>query len=347
VLDQLDPLLEEAIQTMSGGGEPPLLAPIFWDALLILRRTGMRFADLAHLEAPTAHNHGGCLGQDAGGDWWVHLRAEKTKMGREHQIPTMSEDGVVAAILRQKERAQSLPDHFGEAYLFRTEQGVLTYSAFCKALIKLSRHLTYVGQPYAITPHQFRHTIATDMIDKEVDIFLVKEFLGHLSITMTLRYVEVYRAGLLSKYQAYQAQANQQRVFAPLPRSFLTAGNLDIPPGEQLAGWVEGYEGRLFHFDLPSGLGVCEQPPRLQLPCVLSGQCSTSCPKLRAGRRHLPAWETRLDHLQSTLAALQDYPGYEWSCQQHEQERQQVEKVITTIQTEGFWDGRIHNAASF
>ncbi len=52
VLDQLDPLLEQATKTMKEGQEPPILAPVFWDALLILRHTGMRFEHLAHLKAP-------------------------------------------------------------------------------------------------------------------------------------------------------------------------------------------------------------------------------------------------------------------------------------------------------
>ncbi len=191
VLDQLDPLLDQAIQAIINGSEPPILEPIFWDAIRILRSTGMRFADLAHLKAPNARNQGGCLVQDGGGDWWVQIRPEITKIGREHQIPTEPEDGVVDAILRQNERVKTVLDHFGESYLFRTEQGVLMYGAFCKALNKLSKYLTCAGEPYAISPHQFRHTIATDMIDNDVDPLAVKEFLGHASLTMTLRYIKV------------------------------------------------------------------------------------------------------------------------------------------------------------
>lgn len=345
VLDQLDPLLEYALQEINNGCEPPLIEPIFWDAILILRRTGMRFADLAHLEAPMDHNRGGCLGQDGDGDWWIHIRPETTKMRREHQIPTSSEDGSVEAILRQTERVQSIPDYFSKAYLFRTEQGVLTYAAFCKALSKLSPYLTYADQPYEITPHQFRHTIATDMVDKEVDIIAVKEFLGHASLAMTLRYVKVYRKSLQTKYQAYRARTSQQNLFTPLPIKFLGSEMSSVKPDDLVTGWIEGYEGKLYCFDLPSGLGVCEQPPGLQLPCV-SGQCSTSCTKLRADKQHLAAWQSRITNLQSTMEALQDYPGYEWSCQQQKQELRQGEKVIATIQTEGFWDGRIHNTAN-
>lgn len=347
VLDQLDPLLALAIQNIKEGCEPPILKPMFWDAILILRRTGMRFADLAHLEAPSNHNRGGCLGQDADGDWWIHIRPDTTKMKREHQIPTSPEDGSVEAILRQAERVQTIPDHFGQNYLFCTEQGVLTYTAFYKALEKLGRYLNYVGKPYAITPHQFRHTIATDMISNSLDLAIVKEFLGHKSLTMTLKYVKVYKEVLQAKYQDYRAHTNLHSAFVPLPMQAFSLGMSFTNPGTLMPGWVEGYEGRLYRFELPSGIGVCEQTPGLQLPCVTSSQCSTSCTKLRAGKQHLSAWESRITGLQATIETLKDCPGYEWHCQQHQRELRQIEKIITTIQTEGFWDGRMHNTEGY
>ena len=46
---------------MKEGQEPAILAPMFWDALLILRHTGMRFEDLAHLKGPDSHGRKGCL----------------------------------------------------------------------------------------------------------------------------------------------------------------------------------------------------------------------------------------------------------------------------------------------
>ncbi len=42
-----------------------------------------------------------------------------------------------------------------------------------------------------ITPHVFRHTIALHLIESNVDIFLVQEWLGHADIRTTSQYVEV------------------------------------------------------------------------------------------------------------------------------------------------------------
>jgi hypothetical protein len=69
VLDQFDALLEKAVEVMKQDKMPDVLSPMMWDALLILRRTGMRSEDLAHLKAPDEHGRNGCLDQDSEGYW--------------------------------------------------------------------------------------------------------------------------------------------------------------------------------------------------------------------------------------------------------------------------------------
>ncbi len=107
VLDQLDPLLGQAEKAMLQGQEPFILAPMLWDALLILRHTGMRFEDLAHLKAPDAHGRKGCLDQDSEGYWWICIDHTNTKMAREHRIPTRQADGVIDAIRRKPGAGQA------------------------------------------------------------------------------------------------------------------------------------------------------------------------------------------------------------------------------------------------
>jgi len=57
--------------------------------------------------------------------------------------------------------------------------------------------------------HQFRHSIATDMIEQGIDIYTVKEFLGHKSLAMTEKYVKVYLSSLKAKYDAYRVKKQQ------------------------------------------------------------------------------------------------------------------------------------------
>jgi integrase len=337
VLDQLDPLLEKAEKALKEHQEPFLLAPICWDALLILRHTGMRFEDLAHLKAPDEHGRNGCLDQDSDGYWWIRIEHTNTKMGRDHRIPTRTSDGVIDAIGRQYERSKQVPNHFGGYYLFRTEHGLFPYLTFAMALKRLASYLQYEDHPYVIAPHQFRHTIATDMIEQGVDIYTVKEFLGHASLAMTERYVKVYLSSLKAKYDAYRVKKQQTYATEMMPDQI----HITQPENDTDGGWVENKVGKLYVSPLPDGIGNCVHLP-MHDGCPDSPHCPT-CPKLRANKRHLPVWENKATNLLITVEALRANPAYARARQKHEQELAHAEKVIRTIKEEGFWDGRIHN----
>ncbi len=337
VLEQFDHLLEQAVEAIGEERQPALLHARYWDAILILRRTGMRAEDLIHLKAPDEHGRNGCLDQDSSGYWWIRIDYRNTKLAREHRIPTRMSDGVIEAIRRQHQRVQHFPNHFGEHYLFRTEKGVLILSTLALALKKLAPYLKHEGKPYSISAHQFRHTIATDMIEQGVDIYTVKEFLGHASLTMTERYVKVYLSSLKAKYDAYRVK--KQQTYAT---ERMTA-QIQITQPEEKAdgGWVEDKVGKLYVSPLPDGIGNCVHLP-MHDGCPDSPHCPT-CPKLRASKRHLPVWENKATNLLITVEALRVNPAYTRARQKHEQELTHAEKVIRTIKEEGFWDGRIHN----
>jgi hypothetical protein len=251
---------------------------------------------------------------------------------------TRKADGVIDAIRRQQERVKQLPDHFDAHYLFRTEKGVLMRGQIQLALKKLTPHLKHEGHPYLMTAHQFRHTIATDMIEQGSDIYTVKEFLGHKSLSMTEKYVKVYLSSLKAKYDAYRVK-KQQTYAAEMMASQIQGAQ---PEGEAEGGWVENKVGKLYVSPLPDGIGNCVHLP-MHDGCPDSPHCPT-CPKLRANKRHLPVWENKAKNLLITVEALRANPAYARARQKHEQELRHAEKVITTLKEEGFWDGRIHNS---
>ncbi len=41
-----------------------------------------------------------------------------------------------------------------------------------------------VGAPLHITPHMFRHTFATELLNEDVDIRYIQQFLGHSSMQL-------------------------------------------------------------------------------------------------------------------------------------------------------------------
>jgi hypothetical protein len=204
----------------------------------------------------------------------------------------------------------------------------LTSMTFSVALKKLAPSLQHEGRPYLITPHQFRHTIATDMIEQGIDIYTVKEFLGHTSLAMTERYVKMYLSSLKAKYDAYRVK--KQQTYAT--EMMATHIQITQSEGEADGGWVENKVGKLYVSPLPDGIGNCVHLPTHD-GCPDSLHCPT-CPKLRANKRHLPVWENKATNLLITVEALRANPAYARARQKHEQELAHAEKVIKTIKWE-------------
>jgi site-specific recombinase XerD len=62
------------------------------------------------------------------------------------------------------------------------------YSALSKALKQAAQQ---AGCSQRITPHRLRHTYATEMLRAGASLPEVMDLLGHNTVTMTLRYVQV------------------------------------------------------------------------------------------------------------------------------------------------------------
>ena len=55
----------------------------------------------------------------------------------------------------------------------------------------LNKYAHKIGNPLHITPHMFRHTFATSLLEADVDIRYIQEMLGHSSINVTQIYTHV------------------------------------------------------------------------------------------------------------------------------------------------------------
>lgn len=56
-----------------------------------------------------------------------------------------------------------------------------------------------------VHPHQFRHSLATDLVKKNVPIQIVKQILGHEDIATTMIYVEIQDADVVNAHKKYIA----------------------------------------------------------------------------------------------------------------------------------------------
>jgi len=82
--------------------------------------------------------------------------------------------------------------------LLNSRGSALTEAAFRKRLRRVSLQLDL---PSHLTPHQFRHSAATMLIEEGVDIRFVQRLLGHASITTTEIYTKVSDVSLLREIQ--------------------------------------------------------------------------------------------------------------------------------------------------
>lgn len=55
----------------------------------------------------------------------------------------------------------------------------------------INKYASLAGIGLHITPHMFRHTFATSLLEADVDIRYIQEMLGHSSINVTEIYTHV------------------------------------------------------------------------------------------------------------------------------------------------------------
>lgn len=299
---QLDDYLESTIIPLLEEGNPtPILAPHYWDLVIVIRYTGRRFEDIAHLIATHTDKSKECLQYDLDEDPQLYLDHRIAKIPKDLRIPishlkdSNGRNMVERVILRQKERVKDLsPAPDGFYYLFRetkvetrgggskpilNSQGeilvdCIDYDFFNKrAISKISENVplkNLYGTVYKITPHQFRHTVATEMIDAGVDIYAVKEFLGHSSIAMTERYIKVYNQTIKKEFNEKLSRSDATLIKENLTEEKALYDNT----------WVKNKMIAVFE----QGDGCCEHP--YKMPACPHMSCKT-CIKKKIYPGHL------------------------------------------------------------
>ena len=67
----------------------------------------------------------------------------------------------------------------------------------------VKKYAVLAGCPITTTPHTIRHSFATDLLKKGVDVRIVQEFLGHKNISTTQIYTHVTRPQLREIHRKY------------------------------------------------------------------------------------------------------------------------------------------------
>jgi integrase/recombinase XerD len=86
-------------------------------------------------------------------------------------------------------RYQALTQHAGTAWFFSNRFGRRLSEQSVRAALR--RHAAAAGLGLHVTPHMFRHSVATLLHEDGVDIRYIQQLLGHRSIATTQIYTEV------------------------------------------------------------------------------------------------------------------------------------------------------------
>jgi site-specific recombinase XerD len=176
--------------------------------LLLLRATGMRIGECLRLTADSLRE----LGQNQ----WA-LRVPLGKLHTERWVPV---DDDTRRIFRaiQSLRPWQAPTHAATPGLLLLQKNGTppSYLSMRKELITAAREAGCSVQP---TLHQLRHSYATEMLRAGASLPAVKELLGHRTIEMTLRYVQVSQIDLQREYHQARLKMGSLHVIPKLQRA--------------------------------------------------------------------------------------------------------------------------------
>lgn len=189
------------------------------NALLLTRATGIRIGECIDLALD-------CLRQLAPGQWALHVPLGK--LHTERLVPADAEvRRVVARILALRALAPPLRLAMSDGFLLPRYGGhYALYQTLRPALAQAAKRAGCSGP---VTPHQLRHTFASEMLRLGVGLPALMQLLGHKDIRMTLRYVQVTQQDLQREFHAAR-----QRATSPHPIPVLNVANCPTsanPPG--------------------------------------------------------------------------------------------------------------------
>jgi site-specific recombinase XerD len=166
------------------------------NAFLLMRATGIRIGESRVLRTDSLRHLGGS-------DWALHVSVGKLHNERWVPVDSQGRD-FFARILQLRVPQHGHPETSG--LLLRMNNGKPpSYFAMSHALLQAAQLSGCSGR---VSPHRLRHTYATSLLRAGVNIFAIQKLLGHRSIVMTMRYVQVTQVDLQREYhQARQRMA--------------------------------------------------------------------------------------------------------------------------------------------
>jgi integrase len=288
--------------------------PVYELITLILIRCGLRISDATGLPFS-------CLGWD--GDGAPYLRYWNRKMKREAVVPLDEElEQLIAAQQRRVlERWPGSP-----AVLFpRVTSNISgnrpvpsgSYRWALDRWLEACEIRDEHGRPVHLTPHQWRHTLGTRLINREVPQHIVQKILDHDTAEMTAHYARLSDKTVREQWEkSRKVNASGQVVQV----------NPDGPLSE--AAWTKH---RLSRATQALSNGYC-QLPAVKI-CPHANACLT-CPMFLTTAEFLPQHRAqRRTALQLITAA--EAAGHARVAEMNKQVAVNLDKIITALEADG------------
>ena len=240
----------------------------------LLARTGMRAGELADLAADAVVR----IGQAC----W--LRVPLGKLRNDRYVPLHPD----LVQLTARWTASNLAHIRAHRRLAADHRGPLDRHMICRIVRRVGRRAGV-----SVHPHQLRHTLATQAINRGMRLEAIAALLGHRKMEMTLIYARIANRVVADEYQAISAKIDALYGQAPqLPADYESAG---------MARLRREAHARML------GNGLCTRPA--ELDCRMESACET-CAYFRTGTEFLPILTRQRDHArdhgQTDRAALFD-----------------------------------------
>jgi integrase len=281
--------------------------------VIVLMETGLRVNDACWLPFnPVIEDSVG----------WPCLRYYNAKMAAEQLVP-LSATAAGAIRAQQDQLRQRWPG--GPAVLFPSPyanpDGTRPFS-YATLRDRLQRWQDTIdlrdesGQRYRITPHRFRHTLGTRMINSGVPQHVVQRMLGHASPQMTARYASIHDTTVRAAFDDFQRR-----------RVDISGRHLDFDPGAPTADaeWVKHNLSRVAA-SLPNG--YCGRPP--QQDCPHPNACLT-CPDFHTTPQFLDIHRRQRDQTVKLISAA-ERAGRNRLADNHRHIHTNLERVITALE---------------
>lgn len=227
----------------------------------LLARTGMRASELCDLDADA-------VVQIGDGHW---LRIPVGKLRNDRYVPlhpelvTLLADWTAANIDHIRRHHRLVADH----------RGTIDRHTLTRCLNRIARHAD-IGH---VHPHQLRHTLATQAINRGMRLEAIAALLGHRSLEMTLTYARIADRVVADEYAAVSEQIDA-----------LYGQALELPADYETTAMArlrrEAHARML-------GNGLCTRP--VELDCRMESACET-CSYFQTSVEFKPILIRQRDH---------------------------------------------------